>query len=41
MVGQVASQTLENLENIEVATTLPVLQPLSGHNKNEITQFAE
>lgn len=35
-VGQVASQTLSNMRAIEDATHLPVLRPLSGHNKDEI-----
>ncbi len=39
-VGQVASQTLENLGAIGAATTLPVLQPLSGLNKVEIIDLA-
>ncbi len=39
-VGQVASQTLENLGAIGAATTLPVLQPLCGLNKVEIIDMA-
>ncbi len=35
-VGQVASQTLENIGAVENATHLPVLRPLSGMNKVEI-----
>ena len=35
-VGQVASQTLSNIRAIEDASSLPVLRPLSGHNKEEI-----
>jgi len=35
-VGQVASQTLRNIRVIESATTLPVLRPLSGSDKEEI-----
>jgi thiamine biosynthesis protein ThiI len=36
-VGQVASQTLENLSLIGQAATLPVLRPLVGMDKEEIT----
>ncbi len=39
-VGQVASQTLENMRAIEQATELPVLRPLSGLNKREIIDIA-
>ena len=35
-LGQVASQTLENLATIEEATSLPILRPLIGHDKEEI-----
>ncbi len=36
-LGQVASQTLENLAVIEEAADLPVLRPLIGMDKSEIT----
>ena len=36
VVGQVASQTLENLTVIAAATTMPVLRPLIGMDKDEI-----
>ncbi|NOX90602.1 MAG: tRNA 4-thiouridine(8) synthase ThiI [Calditrichaeota bacterium] len=39
-LGQVASQTLENIAAIEEAITLPVLRPLVGMDKNEIIQVA-
>ncbi len=39
-VGQVASQTLENMLVSENATDLPILRPLSGFNKNEIIEIA-
>ena len=39
-VGQVASQTLENLAVINDVTTLPVLRPLIGSDKEEITNEA-
>ena len=40
-VGQVASQTLENLGVIDAAVTgLPVLRPLIGSDKNEISDEA-
>ena len=35
-LGQVASQTLENITSIENAATLPVLRPLIGMDKGEI-----
>jgi thiamine biosynthesis protein ThiI len=40
VVGQVASQTLENLTNIAQATTLQVLRPLVGMDKDEISAAA-
>lgn len=39
-VGQVASQTIENLSVINDVVTLPVLRPLIGSDKEEITQEA-
>ena len=39
-VGQVASQTLENIQTIGEASQLPILRPLSGMNKNEIIAIA-
>jgi thiamine biosynthesis protein ThiI len=39
-LGQVASQTLANLAVIGEATTLPVLRPLIGMDKSEITAEA-
>ena len=39
-VGQVASQTLENLAVINDVVTLPVLRPLVGSDKEEITTEA-
>jgi tRNA uracil 4-sulfurtransferase len=41
VIGQVASQTLENLTNIAEATTLEILRPLVGMDKDEITAQAE
>jgi thiamine biosynthesis protein ThiI len=41
VVGQVASQTLENIGIIDDATRLPVLRPLIGMDKEEITAEAE
>jgi len=35
-LGQVASQTLENMMVIQTATTMPILRPLVGMDKNEI-----
>ena len=40
VVGQVASQTLENLAAISSATTLPIFRPLIGMDKEEITSEA-
>jgi thiamine biosynthesis protein ThiI len=41
VIGQVASQTLENLTTIAGATTLQVLRPLVGMDKDEIIAQAE
>ena len=40
-LGQVASQTPENIAVINQATTMPILRPLIGMDKIEITQQAE
>jgi thiamine biosynthesis protein ThiI len=40
-VGQVASQTLENLTAIGTAATLPVFRPLIGMDKEEVTADAQ
>jgi thiamine biosynthesis protein ThiI len=40
-LGQVASQTLENLTVIEEAVKLPVFRPLIGMDKEEITEQAK
>jgi thiamine biosynthesis protein ThiI len=39
-LGQVASQTLENLAVIEEAVEIPILRPLIGSDKEEIVQQA-
>jgi len=39
-LGQVASQTLENMIVIERASSLPILRPLVGMDKNEIVEQA-
>jgi thiamine biosynthesis protein ThiI len=39
-VGQVASQTLENIRAIDDVATLPILRPLIGNDKEEITREA-
>ena len=39
-VGQVASQTLENMHAIETVSPLPVLRPLVAFDKEETIQFA-
>jgi thiamine biosynthesis protein ThiI len=41
VVGQVASQTLENLAVIGSVATLPVFRPLIGMDKDEITAEAQ
>lgn len=40
VVGQVASQTLENIRAIDEVATLPILRPLIGTDKDAITQEA-
>ena len=40
-IGQVSSQTLSNLTAIEQASSLPVLRPLLGYNKEQIIALAE
>lgn len=40
-LGQVASQTIENLTVVEDAAPLPVLRPLVGHDKTEIIEMAQ
>jgi thiamine biosynthesis protein ThiI len=40
-LGQVASQTLRNLEVVEGAATLPLLRPLLDRDKSEIVDEAE
>ena len=41
VIGQVASQTLENMSTIGAVTTLPVFRPLIGMDKDEIVREAE
>jgi tRNA uracil 4-sulfurtransferase len=41
VIGQVASQTIENLTAIGEAATLPVFRPLIGMDKEEITAQAQ
>jgi thiamine biosynthesis protein ThiI len=40
-VGQVASQTIDNLAAVGEVTTLPILRPLIGFHKEEITLDAQ
>ncbi len=40
-LGQVASQTLRNLEVVEGASTLPMLRPLLDRDKSEIVEEAQ
>jgi thiamine biosynthesis protein ThiI len=39
-LGQVASQTVENIKAISEAVTIPILRPLIGFNKEEIVELA-
>ncbi len=41
VVGQVASQTIENMTSINEAVGMPVLRPLIGMDKDEITAEAQ
>ncbi|OFW11461.1 MAG: tRNA 4-thiouridine(8) synthase ThiI [Acidobacteria bacterium RIFCSPLOWO2_02_FULL_67_36] len=41
VVGQVASQTLENMASINSVVSMPVLRPLVGMDKDEITAEAQ
>ena len=41
VIGQVASQTLENMATIGSVSTLPVFRPLIGMDKDEITLEAQ
>ncbi len=41
VVGQVASQTLENLTQINDVVSMPVMRPLIGMDKDEITEQAQ
>jgi tRNA uracil 4-sulfurtransferase len=41
VVGQVASQTLENLSTIDRVVAMPVLRPLIGTDKDEIVAEAQ
>jgi thiamine biosynthesis protein ThiI len=41
VIGQVASQTLDNLTTIAEATSMEVLRPLVGMDKDEISAEAE
>jgi thiamine biosynthesis protein ThiI len=40
VIGQVASQTIDNLTVVERAASIPVLRPLIGYDKEEITNEA-
>lgn len=40
-LGQVASQTLQNIRVVENAVTIPVLRPLIGFDKEDIIQIAK
>jgi len=37
VIGQVASQTIENIRAIDDAATMPILRPLVGFDKEDIT----
>jgi thiamine biosynthesis protein ThiI len=40
-IGQVASQTMKAIEAISSATTMPILRPLAGNDKQEIVDLAQ
>jgi len=40
-IGQVASQTLSNIVAVEDASSIPIIRPLAGYNKEEIITQAE
>ncbi len=40
-LGQVASQTLYNIKTIEQASTIPILRPLIGFDKEDIIKIAK
>jgi len=40
-LGQVASQTLSNIQVIDDVSTIPILRPLIGYDKEEIVQIAK
>jgi len=39
-LGQVASQTLQNLRVVEQAVSIPILRPLIGYDKDDTIQIA-
>jgi tRNA uracil 4-sulfurtransferase len=41
VIGQVASQTLENMTTINAVATMPIFRPLIGMDKDEITAEAQ
>jgi thiamine biosynthesis protein ThiI len=40
-LGQVASQTLQNIRVIEQAVKIPILRPLIGFDKDEVVKIAK
>jgi len=40
-LGQVASQTLQNIKTIEQAVSIPILRPLIGMDKEEVVKIAK
>ena len=40
-IGQVASQTLSNIVAVQDASTLPIIRPLAGYNKEDIVNDAQ
>jgi len=40
-IGQVASQTLSNIRAISEISNIPIIRPLSGHNKEDIVNKAK
>lgn len=40
-LGQVASQTLQNIRVVDQATTIPILRPLIGFDKEDVVKIAK
>ncbi|NPB01227.1 MAG: tRNA 4-thiouridine(8) synthase ThiI [Crenarchaeota archaeon] len=40
VIGQVSSQTLDNLYSTSIGTTTPIIRPLAGYDKDEIIELS-